>query len=209
MPVRCAGRAVRVPVRLMLILLGLTANPGDGSAQRPRAVDGGAASRAGTNGAGQAARIATDAWGNVTVVSGPALGRDLAVTSYTATGSFRWRSTVSPSVGTFTGDWVWLRRTVTSIAVGSQCRPARQPPIAITLVRYGSDGTLQWRIDFARTRPWVARLLADGQGNAYLAFSSVGDGQDIQLHKYSPSGVLLWSQVVSTGSFASSPRRWR
>ena len=49
----------------------------------------------------------------------------------------------------------------------------------------------------------MARLLVDGQGNAYLAFSSVGDGQDIQLHKYSPSGVLLWSQVISTGSFAN------
>ena len=49
----------------------------------------------------------------------------------------------------------------------------------------------------------MARLLVDAAGNAYLAFSSVGDGQDIQVHKYSPSGVLLWSQVISTGFFAN------
>ena len=46
---------------------------------------------AGTDSAGQAARIATDASGNVAVVSGPSGGRDLAVTSYTANGTFRWR----------------------------------------------------------------------------------------------------------------------
>ena len=53
---------------------------------------------AGNDSAGNAARIAADASGNVAVVSGPSGGRDLAVTSYTATGSFRWRSTVSPVV---------------------------------------------------------------------------------------------------------------
>jgi PKD repeat protein len=58
-------------------------------------------------------------------------------------------------------------------------------------------------VDLARTLPWVARLAVDAGGNAYLAFNSVGDGQDIQLHKYDPSGVLLWSQVISTGSFAN------
>ena len=41
---------------------------------------------AGLDSAGQAARIASDASGNVAVVSGPSGGRDLAVTSYTATG---------------------------------------------------------------------------------------------------------------------------
>ncbi len=71
------------------------------------------------------------------------------------------------------------------------------------MVRYASDGTPQWRVDLARTRPYVARLLVDTGGDAYLAFSSLGDGQDINVHKYDPSGVLLWSQVVSTGSFAN------
>ena len=59
---------------------------------------------AGTDGVGNAARIASDASGNVTVVSGLAGGRLLAVTSYTSTGALRWQRTVSPSSGTFVGD---------------------------------------------------------------------------------------------------------
>jgi hypothetical protein len=157
---------------------------------------------AGSTGAGQAARIATDASGNVAVVSGPSLARDLAVTSYTAAGSFRWRSAVSPSVGTFTGDWVVAAPNGDFVAVGHNVTSSGNP-IAITMVRYASDGTLLWRVDLARTLPSVARLLVDAAGNAYLAFNSVGDGQDIQLHKYNASGVLLWAQVVSTGSFAN------
>jgi PKD repeat protein len=186
---------------VMLILMGITASRVIGAPSVPVLWTGGGLS-AGTDSAGQAARIATDAWGNVSVVSGPALARDLAVTSYTANGSLRWHSTVSPSVGTFTGDWVVAAPNGDVVAVGRNV-DSRGNPIAITLVRYGADGTLQWRVDLARTRPWVARLMADSQGNAYLAFSSVGDGQDIQLHKYNPSGVLLWSQLVSTGSFAN------
>ncbi len=88
------------------------------------------------------------------------------------------------------------------VAVGHNVT-SRGNPIALTLVRYASDGTLLWRDDLAVTRPSVARLLVDAGGNAYLAFSSVGDGQDIHVHKYSPTGVLSWSQVVSTGSFAN------
>lgn len=192
----CAGS-----IGLMLVLSGLTASPVIGAPSVPMLWTAGGLS-AGTDSAGQAARIATDAWGNVAVVSGPALARDLAVTSYTATGSLRWRSTVSPSVGTFTGDWVVAAPNGDVIAVGRNV-DSRGNPIAITLVRYSSDGALQWRIDLGRTRPWVARLLSDTQGNAYIAFSSIGDGQDIQVHKYNASGVLLWSQVVSTGFFAN------
>jgi hypothetical protein len=88
------------------------------------------------------------------------------------------------------------------VAVGTNV-DSHGSPYGITMVRYASDGTLRWRVDLSRTRPWVARLLVDAGGNAYLAFSSVGDGQDIQLHKYNASGVLLWSQVVSTGFFAN------
>ena len=59
---------------------------------------------------------------------------------------------------------------------------------------------------------WV-EIPVDAAGNVYLAFNSVGDGQDIQLHRYNVSGVLVWSQVISTGfaandvatSLASSP----
>src|SRR6188472_3507085 len=62
---------------------------------------------AGTTGAGQSARIAVDAMGNTAVVSGPALNSvDLAVTSYTSDGTFRWRTTVTPAVGSFRGDWI-------------------------------------------------------------------------------------------------------
>jgi hypothetical protein len=157
---------------------------------------------AGTDSAGQAGRIATDDFGNVAVVSGPSAGRDLAVTSYTATGSFRWQNAVSPSVGTFRGDWVAAAPNGDFVAVGTNVSSTGSP-LGITLVRYASDGRLQWRLDLSRTRPLVARLLVDNGGNAYLAFSSVGDGQDIQLHKYNPSGVLLWSQVISTGFFAN------
>jgi outer membrane protein assembly factor BamB len=70
-------------------------------------------------------------------------------------------------------------------------------------VRYSSYGTLQWRVDLARVAPSVGRLLVDAAGNAYLAFNSVGDGQDIQLHKYNVAGVLVWSQVISTGFAAN------
>ena len=49
----------------------------------------------------------------------------------------------------------------------------------------------------------MGRLLVDAAGDAYLAFNSLGDGQDIRLHKYNPAGVLLWSQVISTGSVAN------
>ena len=52
--------------------------------------------------------------------------------------------------------------------------------------------------------PSIGRLLVDSGGNAYLAFNSLGDGQDIQLRKYNPAGSLLWSQVINTGSFSNN-----
>lgn len=100
---------------------------------------------AGTDSAGQAARIATDASGNVAVVSGPSGGRDLAVTSYTATGSLRWRGVVSPASGTFVGDWVVAAPNGDFVAVGHNVT-SRGQPIAISMVRYASDGTLLWRL---------------------------------------------------------------
>src|SRR6185436_16378942 len=92
--------------------------------------------------------------GNVAVVSGPA-GADLAVTSYTATGALRWRRTVAPSIGTFAGDWVATAPNGDVVAVGHNVT-SRGAPIALTLVRFASDGALRWRVDLARTAPpWV------------------------------------------------------
>lgn len=186
-----------IALALTVASLPLLASPAIAADSLPILWEAGGLS-AGTDSAGQAARIAADADGNVAVVSGPSQGRDLAVTSYTATGSFRWTSAVSPSIGTFQGDWVAAAPNGDYVAVGHNVGSSGNP-IAITLVRYGSDGTLQWRVDLARTLPAVARLLVDSSGNAYLAFNSVGDGQDIQVHKYSPSGTLLWSNVIATG----------
>src|SRR5258708_5777613 len=122
----------------------------------------------GSDGAGQAARVAADAVGNVAVVSGPSKATDLAVTSYTSTGVFRWQNAVSPSIGTFKGDWVAAAPNGDFVAVGHNVNFSGNP-IAITLVRFGSDGTLQWRVDVAGTLPSVGRLLVDSGGNAYLA----------------------------------------
>ena len=152
----------------------------------------------GTDSAGQAARVAVDQAGNVAVVSGPSQATDLAVTSYTSAGVFRWQNAVSPSVGTFQGDWVAAAPNGDFIAVGHNLNSSGNP-IAITLVRFGSGGTLQWRLDLAGILPSVGKLLVDAGGNAYLAFNSLGDGQDIRLHKYNSAGSLLWSQVINTG----------
>jgi len=158
---------------------------------------------AGTTGAGQSARMAVDAMGNVAIVSGPALNsQDLAVTSYTQDGTFRWRSTVTPNIGRFLGDWIAASPEGAFVAVGHTTTSTGNP-IGITLVRYSSDGTLLWRRDIAGTSPSVGRLLVDAAGSAYLAFNSVGDGQDIRLQKYDASGILQWSQVISTGTFAN------
>ena len=186
---------------ISLVMQGFMATPAVAASQIPVLWTAGGLS-AGNDSAGQAARIAVDALGNVAVVSGPAFTRDLAVTSYTADGSFRWRGTVSPSIGTFIGDWVAAAPNGDFVAVGHNIN-SRGQSIAITMVRYASDGILLWRVDLARTIPSVARLLVDAAGNAYLAFNSVGDGQDIQLQKYNPAGTLLWSAVIATGSFAN------
>ena len=150
---------------------------------------------AGIDSAGNAARMTTDASGNVAVVSGPAGGRDLAVTSYTSAGSFRWRSTVSPSVGTFRGGWVVAAPNGDFVAVGYTV-DSHGYPRGSTLVRYAFDGTLRWRADLVAL---VARVVVDAGGNTYLAFGA----QDIQVHKYSATGVLLWA-TGATGTFIAS-----
>ena len=157
---------------------------------------------AGTTGAGQAARIGSDASGNVAVVSGPSGGRDLVVTSYTQDGALRWRSAISPSTGTFTGDWVVAAPNGDFVAVGHNVTSSGSP-IAITMARFSSTGGLLWRVNVPGTFPSVGRLVIDSSGNAYLAFNALGDGQDIQVRKYNSSGALLWSQTISTGLLAN------
>jgi PKD repeat protein len=151
----------------------------------------------GSTGAGNSARIASDASGNVTVVSG-GIYRMLVVTSYTSTGALRWQRTVAPAIGTYAGDWVVAAPNDDLIVVGHN-QDSHGRPIASTMVRYTSDGTLLWRVDFSSGFfPTVARLLVDATGNAYVAGSAVGSGLFVQ--KYSPSGALLWSQGDSTGN---------
>ena len=153
---------------------------------------------AGNDSAGQAARIATDASGNVAVVSGPSGGRNLAVTSYTASGSLRWQGTITPASGTFVGDWVAAAPNGDFLAVGHTLDSSGRS-IQSTLVRYASNGILLWRVDpSVGFYPSVGRLAVDAAGNAYLAVSGRGTGMFLQ--KYSPSGALLWSQLDSTGS---------
>jgi hypothetical protein len=156
---------------------------------------------AGTNSAGQSALIATDASGNVAVVSGPANARDLAVTSYTAAGTFRWRNTITPSVGTFRGGWIAVAPNGDFVALGYYVDSHGYARSSI-LVRYASDGTLQWRTDIVGV---VARLIVDAAGNTFLAFgSSVNGVGAIQLHKYNPSGVLLWANGVPVNGSLTS-----
>jgi PKD repeat protein len=158
---------------------------------------------AGNDSAGQAAHMAVDVFGNVAIVSGPSLAVSLAVTSYTSSGSLRWQNSVSPTSGTFVGSWVAAALNGDFVAVGVNLTSSGSP-VMLTLVRFDPDGNLLWREDVIGTLPSVGRLLVDAAGNTYLAFSSVGDGQDIQLHKYSPSGILLWSQLINTGFFSNN-----
>jgi PKD repeat protein len=196
----------RMLVGLSLLLVGLAAGSNASAPTLPVLWTAGGLDSGATS-AGEGARIAADTAGNVAVVSGPAgLGAELAVTSYTPDGALRWRASVSPSSGRFRGDWVAAAPDGDFVAVGRNFT-ASGNPIAITLVRFTSNGVLAWRVDLPRLAPGVGRLLVDAAGNAYLAFNSVGDGQDIQVHKYSPAGVLLWSQVIGTGFMANDIAR--
>ena len=109
---------------------------------------------AGNTGAGQAARMTSDDLGNVAIVSGPSLAVELAIRSYMADGTFRWWEGVSPTSGTFVGDWVVAAPNGDFLAVGHNLSSSGQS-IAITMVRYASNGTLLWRVDLAETLPSV------------------------------------------------------
>ena len=147
---------------VMLVLLGISVSLAVGASSVPVLWTAGGLS-AGTDSAGQAARIAADASGNVAVVSGPSwrviwpsrrirrLGPSLAEHG-------------QPRVGTFAGDWVVAAPNGDFVAVGHNV-DSRGRPIASTMVRYASDGTLLWRVDFsAGFFPAVARLAGRRRG---------------------------------------------
>jgi len=181
---------------MSLVMQPFTASPAMAATTIPVLWTAGGLS-AGSDSAGQAARMAVDASGNVAVVSGPSGGRDLAVTSYTADGILRWRSTVTPASGTFVGDWVVAAPNGDFLVIGHN-QDSHGRPIASTMVRYASGGTLLWRVDFSSGfYPATGRLVVDAAGNAYIAWNAVGSGMLVQ--KYSPSGALLWSQGSSAG----------
>lgn len=163
---------------------------------------------AGVDSAGQAARIAADQQGNVAVVSGPAAARELAVTSYTIDGAFRWRSTAAPASGTFRGDWIANAPNGDVVAVGTNI-DSHGSAIGLTLVRYATGGTLLWRRDLPVYGIGAAagRLLVDAVGDSYLAGIFVGNGFDATVLKYSSAGALLWSSkdIFVANSMALSP----
>lgn len=154
---------------------------------------------AGNDSVGQAAAIASDASGNVAVVSGPAFARSLGVTSYTATGVPRWQQSVSPVSGTFVGSRVAAAPNGDFVATGANI-DSRGRIFGVTMVRYSSNGALLWRVDSAEFVLTMGRLVVDAAGNAYLGYNSI-------LHKYSPSGALLWATPTSVpdGAVALSP----
>ena len=197
-------RGVAGAVVATLMLIGGTAGSVIGATTVPTLWTAGGLS-AGLESAGQAARVAVDAVGNLAIVSGPSGGRFLAVTSYTADGALRWQRTTSPSSGTFVGDWVAAAPNGDFVVIGHN-QDSHGRAIASTMLRYDSNGTLLWRVDFSGGFfPSVARLLIDAAGNTFVASSATGTGFFVR--KYSPSGALLWSQLDTIGggySIASS-----
>lgn len=192
------GHAIALRIGTLLLALLVTLGTAVAATTPPVLWTAGGAD-AGNGGAGQASRMAVDAAGNVTVISGPAGGRLLAVTSYTIDGALRWRTTVAPVSGTFVGDWVASTSNGDVVALGHSL-DSRGRTFAVTLLRVSSAGTLLWRVDSAGTVLSFGRLLVDPAGNAYFRYNSI-------LYKYAPSGTLLWSVPTSVpdGAGAFSP----
>jgi hypothetical protein len=145
---------------------------------------------------GNAGQIASDTLGNVVVVSGPALGRNLAVTSYTASGVFRWNRTIAPEFGTFAGGGVVVAPDGDFVAVGYTLN-SHGGIKGSTMVRYSTDGILRWRVE---PMGYVSQMVVDKQGSVYLAVS----GQDTQMLKYDSSGILKWSTAASRESILAA-----
>ena len=192
-----SGSVVREPSRLRrrgatslwVAVLALAMSMVAGAATTPPELWTAGGLDAGSSGAGQASRMAVDTGGNVFVVSGPAGGRLLAVTSYTPGGLLRWRSTAAPASGTFVGDWISSATNGDVVVLGHSVGSSGGVT-GVTLLRYASDGTFLWRVDSTGSVLTIGRLLVDAGGNAYFAYNST-------LYKYSPSGILLWSTYTS------------
>ncbi|MBI5963735.1 MAG: cadherin-like beta sandwich domain-containing protein [Chloroflexi bacterium] len=152
---------------------------------------------AGTDGAGNAERMTVDASGNVAVLSASPAGGNLAVSSYTVAGAFRWRSAISPTAGIFVGDWVAAAPNGDIVALGHQYQASTDSMNSATIVRYASDGTFQWKVVEAGSVLSLGRLVVDGGGNAYFSINSV-------LYKYSPTGTLLWSTETGIKDFGAA-----
>ena len=150
---RTVWRRLVGAVGVMLMLCGITAGPAGGAITLPVLWTAGGLD-AGTTGAGQAGRMASDAAGNVAVVSGPAGGRDLAVTSYTADRISPLASHGQPGLGDVPGGLGGGSAQRRFRGGRSQRRLSSGNPIGITMVRYASDGTLLWRVDLPAPVPW-------------------------------------------------------
>ena len=151
---------------------------------------------AGNDGVGQAGRMTVDLSGNIAIVSGPAYGRDLAVTSYTSAGVLRWRRTIAPSSGTYVGDWAVASPNGDITALGRSLTSSGLTS-SVVVVRYSSDGTFLWRVDSTGAVLSSGRLLVDAGGRVYFSYNSV-------LYKYSQAGILLWSTSTSVRDSAST-----
>jgi PQQ-like domain len=146
----------------------------------------------GTAGMGQASDVAVSTAGDLAVVSGPAFGRGLGVTSYTPTGALRWPTTILPPANSYGSlfNEIVAAPGGDLVAVGQQER-------SITLARFAADGTTRWRVDSAGVVRSLGALVVDGEGNAYLPFNSV-------LHKYSPAGALVWERPTSSIDYGTA-----
>ncbi len=153
---------------------------------------------AGNDSAGQAARIAVRCLGQRCRSVGTVRWECSRSPRTRRPEHFGGNAPSAPASGTFVGDWVVAAPNGDLVVIGHN-QDSHGRPIASTMVRYASDGTLLWRVDFSSGFfPSVARLVVDAAGNEYLAWSATGSGFLVQ--KYSPSGALLWSQGDSTGS---------
>lgn len=150
---------------------------------------------AGNTGAGQAGHMAVDSAGNVVVVSGPSGGRLLTVTSYTADGLLRWRRTAAASAGMFLADWVAAAPGGDVVVLAHNLGTSGLPGTH-TVLRYGADGTLRWRVDPPERIFGLARVVVDAAGNSYV-------GVNAQVDKYDVAGALQWSQTLTAGIASS------
>lgn len=155
---------------------------------------------AGSDSFGQAARMTTDSFGNIGIVSGPALARSLGVTSYTSNGVRRWQNSITPASGTYKGLWIEAAPNGDFVAVGSNIDSSGRL-FGVTIARFGADGSFLWRVDSTEVVLSIGRLLVDAAGNAYLQYNST-------LYKYGPKGNIVWSTPLTqipNGGAALSP----